>query len=243
MSRALPSAALPPHPATTGGTVAELVPGGAVGRVVAAIRQRLFDGQYVPGQRLVEADLMIELDVGRGTVREALQRLASDGLVDLVRNRGAVVHRLSRREVEEQFAIREMLEGLAAATAARRVDVAGNRTLFEREWRAQQESARQAGTGEYFRLNLDFHSAIMAMAGNRQLRRMLDHLHIRLFSLQFKGALGTSDRDTSFADHRRIAQAIMTGNAAAAQRAMRRHVRNSRLVIVGQPDTAFRPED
>lgn len=237
MSRAQP---LPTEPLAQ---VAELVLGGAVGRVVGAIRQRLFDGTVVPGQRLVEADLMAEFDVGRGTVREALQRLSSDGLVDLVRNRGAQVHRLSRREVAEQFAIREVLEGLAAGTAARRVDEGTNRTTLERLWRRQQIAAGQSTVSEYFRLNRDFHILIMAMAGNRQLQRMLDHLHIRLFALQFKGSLGLADRDVSFADHRRIAEAILAGNAAAAQRAMRRHVRNSRQMVVHLPDTAFRPED
>lgn len=237
MSRAQP---VPSQPIAQ---VAELVLGGAVGRVVGAIRQRLFDGALVPGQRLVEADLMAEFDVGRGTVREALQRLSSDGLVALVRNRGAMVHRLSRREVTEQFAIREVLEGLAAGTAAHRIDEDGNRAVLERLWQRQQIAARQSTVAEYFRLNRDFHLLIVTMAGNQQLHRMLDHLHIRLFALQFKGALGLGDRDISFADHRRIADAILAGNAAAAQRAMRRHVRNSRQMVVQLPDSAFRPED
>lgn len=237
MTRALP---VPAEPVAQ---VAELVLGGAVGRVVAAIRQRLFDGAYVPGQRLVEADLMAEFDVGRGTVREALQRLSSDGLVDLVRNRGATVHRLSRREVEEQFAIREVLEGLAAGTAARRIAEGGNRAALERLWQRQRIAARQSTITEYYRLNRDFHTLVMALAGNRQLHAMLDHLHVRLFALQFKGTLGLVHRDISFADHRRIVEAILAGNAAAAQRAMRRHVRNSHQMIVDLPDTAFRPED
>ncbi|UCE30896.1 MAG: GntR family transcriptional regulator, partial [Burkholderiales bacterium] len=87
---------------------------------VARLREALLEGRFAPGQRLVEADLVATLGVSRSSVRSALERLAAEGLVRLSAHRGAVARRMSRREVEELYAIRERLEGLAAGLAAER---------------------------------------------------------------------------------------------------------------------------
>src|SRR5919204_2708887 len=90
----------------------------AVDRAADGIRERLLAGDYAPGQRLIEVELVEELQVGRNTVREALARLASDGVVKIEPHRGASVPRLSVKELEELYAVREVLEGLAARLAA-----------------------------------------------------------------------------------------------------------------------------
>src|SRR5688572_32960683 len=92
-----------------------------------AIRTRILEGLLSPGQRLIESDLMAELDVGRSTIREAFLKLDAEGLVELRHQRGAIVRRLTRRDLAELFEVRERLEGLAAALAAARVDEGDNR--------------------------------------------------------------------------------------------------------------------
>src|SRR5690606_31492889 len=90
----------------------------AVELVTAYIRQAMRDGRLVPGQRLVEPDLIATLGVSRGTVREALTRLQGEGLIEFERHRGARIRILTRAKVLELNQIRAVVEGLGARLAA-----------------------------------------------------------------------------------------------------------------------------
>src|SRR5262245_49693649 len=84
------------------------------------IRLKILEGLLSPGQRLIEPDLMSELGVGRSTIREAFLRLDAEGYVELRHQRGAIVRRMTRRDMAELFEVREQLEGLAASLSAAR---------------------------------------------------------------------------------------------------------------------------
>src|SRR5262249_31586055 len=104
----------------------------------------LYLGRYVPGQRLVEPDLMRACGVGRGTVREALNRLAADGIVSLTLHRGALVRALGRDEVRQIFALLETLVGFMAREAAERIDEArGQERLAASHRRVVDPAARR----------------------------------------------------------------------------------------------------
>src|SRR5262245_36913428 len=90
----------------------------AVHRVYQALRDRIVGGEILPGMHLVEGDVTADFGVSRGTVREALRRLSADDLVELIPHRGARVRRLSRRDVEELYVVREAIECVAARLAA-----------------------------------------------------------------------------------------------------------------------------
>ena len=84
------------------------------------IRSRILDGSFEAGKRLKEGELSKECDVSRTPVREALRRLAADGLVDITPNSGAVVTKWSKSDVFELYTLRHHLESLAASWAAER---------------------------------------------------------------------------------------------------------------------------
>src|SRR3954451_19025494 len=86
------------------------------------IRTRIAEGEWGPGTRLVERDLAEEFQVSQVPVREALRALESEGFVDLLPRRGAVVRDLTRSVVSDLFDIRQVLEGLVARLVADRVD-------------------------------------------------------------------------------------------------------------------------
>src|SRR3546814_11928746 len=83
--------------AGVGTTEAILRSGDTVERVAAILKEQILDGSLAPGQRLISRDLIEELGISRGPLREAFRRLAADRLIELFPNRGAVVRRLSRR--------------------------------------------------------------------------------------------------------------------------------------------------
>src|ERR1700730_1218503 len=99
-------------PKPTGRTVVE--------RAMDIVRAGIMRARYAPGQRLVEADLMRELGISRGAVRDVLSRLAAEGLVTIEPYRGAIVARLTREGLRSSVDVRELLEGLAARQAAER---------------------------------------------------------------------------------------------------------------------------
>ena len=91
-------------------------------------------GRYVPGQRLIEADLTAEYGVSRGTVREALSRLAAEGLIHLVPHRGAYIRSLTRTDVNDILLVVERLASLAARLAAEAIGQGRNRADFTRAY-------------------------------------------------------------------------------------------------------------
>ncbi len=198
-------------------------------------------GRFAPGQRLVEADLTRELGVSRGPVREALRRLAAEGLIEIVPHRGALVRRLSAAEAQELFEIRTELEVFAArraATAMADPRRAGRfRCAVAPIWNEAPHS-----TAGYIAENQQFHAAIIAAAGNRQLMALNVQLQLSLIMAQIGGALSSELIAASVVEHRVIADAILAGDGAAAARAMRAHLGRAMRFMAGLPPEVFRHE-
>src|SRR5918998_1196852 len=83
-------------------------------KVLDALRSSIVEGRLAPGSRLVERELIDMMGVSRTVVREALRQLESEGLIDVIPNKGAVVRELTQAEANDLYAIRAVLEGLAA---------------------------------------------------------------------------------------------------------------------------------
>jgi DNA-binding GntR family transcriptional regulator len=209
-----------------------------VDRVIAAVKERIRDAQYSPGQRLVEPILMAELGVSRGSVREALRRLAAEGFVEWERFRGASIIRMSRRQVTDFLELREVLEGFGAASAAARLNEAGRRTLIKLE---RTPDARSKIPGKYDDYNNEFHALVLTLSGNQEVAGVLEQTRLPIFRLQFNKILLSPDQiSQSRADHTRIVQEILKGDARAAEVAMRDHIRHSAACILAAPLHFFR---
>ncbi len=216
-------------------------------RLQLALQEAIAAGHLASGQRLVEADLQAQYGVARSTVREALQALHAQGLVAFAPNRGAWVRRLSRREVQDLFAIRARLEGLAARRVAER-QAAG--ALSAVDWKSfhalHDQGLAQAQAGDvaaYAHTNRAWHQAVMAMADNPQLLRLVAELSLPVLQAQFRGFLKPTNQRASAADHGRIAAAMRAGNAAQAERLMQQHVLRGQAVVLGAPDALFAPDE
>jgi DNA-binding GntR family transcriptional regulator len=217
----------------------EARPVSIVAKVTEELRRGIKSGRFAPGQRLIEADLTRMLAVSRGPLREAMARLAGDGLVRIEPNRGVTVRALTRDEVRSIAAIREVLEGLAARLAAERIDAPGQRAEFRKAWSQMCSGPARSNPGDYVDANERFHSTIMRIGGNVPLAQLLEQLRTPLYRFQFRSRFTTVNLERGHEDHTAIAEAILAADPDAAERAMRRHLRDSTKLIQSLPDEAF----
>lgn len=205
----------------------------AVQSVVDAIVEGVKDGRYAPGQRLVEADLTVELGVSRGPLREALGRLAAEGVLEIEPYRGALVRKLGRDDIVDLFQIRELLEGEAARLTATRIDDDDHRARLTAAITAVDGYRGGNDTFAYMDENSRFHELIVELSGNKLLARLIGQLQVHAFRLLFRRMVVEDDAmQRSIAEHDDVATAILAGDARAAEKAMRQHVRRSGELVL-----------
>ncbi len=193
--------------------------------VVDEIREAIVRGDFVPNQRLVEADLSEQFAAGRAAVRSALVELANEGLVERVQNRGARVRAISLDEAVEICEVRMVVEGLCAAKAAERIsrDEAKQLKAIGKQMRSAVSGGDVLG---YSQLNQELHQRIRQISGQRTARDVLERLRAQGVRHQFKLAMHPGRPNVSLPEHLAIINAICAHDAAAAQEAARAHLRS-----------------
>lgn len=192
-------------------------------KVSAGIRQALMAGDMAPGQRLVEQELADAFVATRSSVREALQDLAAEGLVELVPRRGARVRVVSIDEAIQITECRVALECLCAqkaavlATTDQRKDV---RAIGDRMRQAVEQGALET----YSALNRQLHDSIVDLSGQHVAGRLLERLNGQMVRYQFRLALRPGRPSQSLPQHLAIIDALVAGNASAAEAAVRAHL-------------------
>jgi DNA-binding GntR family transcriptional regulator len=208
----------------------------AVDHVIESLKAGIRQGRYVPGQRLIEPDMMREFGVSRGSVREALRCLESDGLVQIEFYRGAKIRKMSRNEFIEANEIRSVLEGFAASLAAQRMDATQRRRLLDIE----QSWDRGTKGWTYAEYNEKFHALVLEASRHKQLPTYVEQVQLLLFDLQFHRIQRSMKAiQRSRLEHRRVVRAILKRDARGAELAMRQHVDSSAAAILGAPEEFF----
>jgi DNA-binding GntR family transcriptional regulator len=187
------------------------------------VRDRIRRGRFVPGQRLVEVDIIRGTGASRSRVREALQRLEGEGLVTIEEFRGASVRTASLEEVRQIYRARVALEGISAADFARHASAEDRQRL--RELHVGLEACVSGNAPERFgRLNGEWHSLIVSGSGNAVIGDVLQRLNVPIHRLLFESFYNADRLRTAIDDHRAIIEAIEAGDAPRAEAAMRRHI-------------------
>jgi DNA-binding GntR family transcriptional regulator len=208
-------------------------------QVLAELRRRIVDGDYAQGERLTENRLADDFGVSRNPVREALRVVETEGFVQILPRRGAVVATLDEMAIRDLFAVREQLETLAAGLAAERAtleDIARLRDLL-----AQASAATDAKDFDRVaELNSELHLAVIDISGNRWLASlsaaMYHHVH-------WVFRLGAAQRAPhSWEEHIRVVDAIAAGNRVAASDAARMHVEAAARAALAIPSAEGTPE-
>jgi DNA-binding GntR family transcriptional regulator len=208
-------------------------------RVVDAILGSIRSGNFVPGQRLIEADLTRDYRVSRGPVREALKRLAAEGVLTLTRHRGAYVRAMSRGEVRDSLIVLEALVGLMASLAARRIASDENAARMRDAHERLLAFRDDGGTSAFLDERRRFYDTIIQIGGNLELKRMLPLMQIHLLRMQFQAYITPRDREKQFKEYETITETILRGDTMRAQKVASLHIRRTRLSLMRLPDEAF----
>jgi len=197
--------------------------------VYEGIKTQIMNRVIAPGSRLNIDALRREFGTSSTPIREALVRLESDGLASKFALRGYTTSPLlSRRDFDDLYELRLLLEPRVAGRAADRQDQAGSERLAA-ELAGCPAPPKQPGYEAYRDFSAHdarLHDLICELAGNEAIRRALrhTHAHVHLFRLGYGRDLGIHAMD----EHRAIVAAIRAGTASAARTAMRAHLRSSR---------------
>jgi DNA-binding GntR family transcriptional regulator len=209
-------------------------------RVYRGVLRALYEGRYVPGQRLIAPDLMREFDVGRGTIREVLQRLASTGVVHMVPQKGARVRRLTRREVVEVLDLVEILLGLVARGAARALADKDLRKGLQARYDALVSSI-DTDFSSFVEAREDYFRYMMQLAANRELQRTFPSVQVHIMRVQLRTFNRAGDA-VDPTDYRLLQDAVLSADPEQAERAGRIHVQRTMGRVAELPDRAFEPD-
>jgi DNA-binding GntR family transcriptional regulator len=192
--------------------------------VYDSLRDAIWEGRFAHGERIREEEIAGVLGVSRTPVREALQRLQQRGLLVVGPGRGLMVAQLSKQQVFELYAMREILEGSAARFAARHANEAEIEILH----RLQRELAASEGDAlTLVKLNRRFHQSIYEAAHNQYLLETLGTLNDSMALLHSTTFRVPSRRPETDEEHRRIVAAIEKRDPDAAEQAAREHIRQA----------------
>ncbi len=198
-------------------------PAPAAAELTQQIRDAILSGEFVPHQRLIEADLTERFATSRAAVRTALLNLANEGLVERLPNRGARVRAISVEEAVEIVEVRVGLESLCARKAAEHVDEAAAGRL--RTLRADIEAA--VGRGdllEYSRLNQEMDREVRELSRHTTAVLLLERLRAQSARHQFRLAFHPGRAAQSAPEHIAIIDAVIAGDPDAAEAATRAHL-------------------
>lgn len=195
-------------------------------RVIRDVIEGLYDGRYKPGQRLVEMELTRRNGVSRGPVREALNRLAASGTVELTLQRGARVRALSAREAVGVLIVVQGLIALAAKLAAQEVDRGGNAAELVAALEAVERHDPLSMSADYAHARDAFYAALTGRSGNDELRRLMPSIAVHLIRVQFRATMTAADQ-CRHTNYRQIVDAIIGGQSEVAEAAARFHLQRS----------------
>lgn len=190
-----------------------------------AISERIASGEFGSSERLTEAQLVKELNVSRGAVREAMSKLAADGLIEIELNKGAVVRPITRKDMADFLQVRALHESFAARRAAERIAEPGIREGVHEV--IEQCNALEAKPTPEGMIENDtaFHNAIMEMSGNAIMAAEWRRLRRSRYRVNFLRSLTAEEIQLSTQQHRETLYAILDGDPELASGFAAKHVR------------------
>jgi DNA-binding GntR family transcriptional regulator len=195
------------------------------------LKSLLVEGKIAPGSKLNERELAERLNVSRTPIREAIRRLAADGLVELIANRGAIAVQLSIDDVIHTFDVIAELEGYSGELAAKNISDSTLSELEALQYEMMASYARR-DLSSYYKLNLRIHRLINQAANNPVLATLFSQVNSRIEALRFRSNQDGVKWEKAVEEHQEMLDALKARDSARMRKVMITHVTNKRDVVV-----------
>lgn len=200
-------------------------------RILEVLRDAILSGEFKPGQQLIETELASQLGVSRAPLREALQILGTEGLVETVPYHGTTVRKLTRTDIEELYSLRIVLESFAIQRIiafGRREDVAHLQSIFE----VMLDAAERSDLKEVSRQDRVFHDKLIDLASHSLLRTSWNTVTMRVRQVMALRNRRNSDITQIARNHLPIIEAIAKANEPLALVLIREHAESAADLII-----------
>ncbi len=191
--------------------------------VLNQLHDMIIEGKLAPGTRINEGPVGASLGVSRTPLREAIKTLASEGLVEILPAKGAIVRRFSEKDISDLLDVLKTLEQLAARLTcahASDAEIAEIADLHKQMLRLYAERNRLA----YFKLNQEIHSAIVRASGNSALAQVHEQLQARIKRVRFIGNELPERWAGAVAEHEEMNQALLARDGETLSEVLGRHL-------------------
>ncbi len=195
----------------------------SVDRVYLELRDRAMRYDFRPGSRINEQALGRELGISRPPLREALNRLAAEGLLDFVMNKGFFRKSISVDEVMDLYQVRIALERRAVLLAIQRASDAQIAAVAD-YWADIRERATQMPTADLLLADEEFHRRLVALSGNRELAAIMENVTRRIHSARHIDIEQSAWNSRAFAAHDEVMRLIAERRTDAALQALTEHI-------------------
>lgn len=198
--------------------------------VAERLRELILSGELEPKERINEIELCERFGISRTPLREAIKILATEGLLELLPNRGARVGSVSQQEIEEMVEVVAGLEATAAELACRtitdpEVDAIDAKTIV------MVKAYQRSDDAGYFRLNREIHEALMQAARNATLSGIYGNLSSRIQRMRYTAHKTPEQWKRAVDEHVRMVELLRARDGEALSRLMRDHIRGKKAVI------------
>lgn len=199
--------------------------------VFRTLRQAIIQGEFQPGERLMEETLAKKLGVSRTPVREAIRMLELEGLVVMIPRRGAEVAKITVKDLRDALEVRMDLEALSVGLACERIDEKGKELLLNACMQFK-EAINSKLVPAIVEGDERFHDVIFNATQNQRLISIAHNLREQVYRYRVEYVKDFSYHDNLIREHDQITRAVLTGDKETAQAVMKTHIYNQEQIVI-----------
>ncbi len=199
--------------------------------VFNTLRQAIIQGEFQPGERLMEVTLANKLGVSRTPVREAIRMLELEGLVVMVPRKGAEVANITVKDLKDALEVRMAMEALSVKLACERIDEAGKEELKDACMKFK-EAINSKLVPAIVEGDEAFHNTIYKISQNQKLINIAQNLREQVYRYRVEYVKDFSYHEKLIREHDLITMAILKGDKEAAEKIMNEHIYNQEQIVI-----------
>ncbi len=211
-------------------------------QIVFSLRESIIRGELKPGTKLTEPELAARLGISRTPIRESFRQLESEGFLTVIPRKGAVVSNITRKDIEDFYELKSLLEGYAARIAAEKMSEKDINKLIQIN-KDLADCAEKSNHERFFVKNEEFHNYFLSLCGNEKLVEIRDtmvkrFLGFRMAALSLPGRLTESVRQ-----HEQAIKAFKRKDGRLAEAILVEHALLGGDYLAEQVDRASREQE